>query len=1288
MLRKLLLLLLLAGFSFVTAKAASITASFTVSPATSLCQDSTFTFKNTSSYTGSGTVTYKWYFGDNITSTATSPTHTYSSSGTFTVKLVATTTDAGKDSITAKVTVNAAPVADFKLFYGSKICQNYEVGFINESKISSGSITSYYWDLGNGRKSTNQNPTVSYSDTGTYTVLLAVVSDNGCRDTVRKQFFVQPRPKIAVTKIEHCVDSLSYIDASKTSQIGIVTNFTWSFDDSTADITGSSQSSITHAFKYPGRHVVKLITTGQYGCDDTALISVTVYDKPKPVISWRNTCVDSVFTFYDQSTVSLGRIVFWKWDFGDGTNAAYTERKDTLQHIYNTAGSYTVKLTLQSAQGCTTNATFVVDVRELPKAKFTTKKTCQDTAMQFIDISTVTGSSIVQWLWDFADTVTGTVNASTVQNPSHYYKYPGTYKVKLITWSAYGCKDSAIQDVIVLPKPIADFSFVNNCQDSFIVFSDASTVDNSSIVAWNWDFGDGSAPATTQNPSHPYTSSGTYTVRLVAWAKTGCNDTITKKVTIYPLPVPDFTISADCSRDTLIFVDKSTISSGTIFSRGWNFGDGNSANGTTVKNAFANPGTYNVKLTVISDNGCPVSVVKKIVIKPRPRASFDYFSACIGRNTTFADKSTVDTPNTINGWLWSFGDGSAPASGQIVTHKYAKSGIFIVRLVVFTTGGCTDTLRQVVNITPTPVAAFKAKDNCLDSAIQFTDESTVSAGGIVDWQWDFGDSTPIVTSNKTPIHKFNKTGTFDVKLVVVTDNGCRDSVIHSIIVYPQPEAGFIYTTHCADSAVTFTDTTRIASGNVAAWFWDFGDGSTSTDQNPQHKFFKGGKYTVILTAFSDQKCQSRQMQDVTVFPLPVVDFQALTACTNSTSTFYDNTQSSDPIIQRIWFFGDGDTASAEIAKHVYKDSGFYNVTLLERTSKGCVDSLVKRIYINPLPIVQFGWKGHCVGDKVEFTDSSYVPNGKITGWNWKYGDGGTENTSVPFASHTYSDTGTYDVVLTVSANNKCSISKTVQVHIYPLPKTSFSNDTACFESVTRLTSTSTITEGTIDAFLWTFEDGSTAEGAEVFYTLAKSGNNIVTLTTVSDQGCTSTTQQNVYVDPKPTAAFTASPNPASILNPLVQFTDQSKNAVAWLWKFGDGFTSTDESPSHLYQDTGAYDALQIVTNNIGCTDTLRHVVIVHQDYTLYVPNVFTPNDDSFNSAWKPVGVGIHDYTLKVYDRWGQIVFETTDFEEAWNGRYLNKGQRVPDGAYKYIISVIDYSQQKVKKITGFVTVLK
>lgn len=1280
MLKRVFLLLWMVVLGFVSVQAATIKSNFTISPATNLCADSVFKFKDSSAYNGSSTLTYKWYFGDGGSSTLKEPTHTYSVSGTYKVKLVVKASDATPDSIEKSVTIYPRPKSDWD--YTAKFCQNEEFPLINKSTIASGgTIKSYYWDFDNGRSSTQKEPYVTFSDSGIYNVKLITTSDHGCTDTFITPIHVNARPKAAYTKYEHCQDSSFFLDAGTSYPADIITDYIWTFDDNTV----YHGKTVTKSLSGSGRHTVKLFTKGKFGCDDSTTFAVTIYDNPAINVTYKNTCVDSIFEFYDNTSTNYGRANSWEWDFGDGTTESYSERKDTLKHIYNDAGNFNVKLTVKTGQGCSTTKTFPVFVRALPKPDFISQKTCLDSAVRFKDISTVNGATVTNWVWYFGDSTNNKPNISMLQNPQHKYDKPGTYDVKLIAISEYGCRDSITKKVKVIPLPKADFNFTNKCKDSTYRFTDISTVDSSTIVAWNWDFGDSTASSNLQNPTHVYTKEGTYNVRLVSWAATGCNDTIVKQVTVYPVPVPDFTFSSDCALDSVYFTDKSTIASGTIYSTKWEFGDGSTGTGTRAFNIYYLPGTYTAKLTVTSDNGCSYSISKTIKINVKPKADFTNSPTCIDRSVQFINNSTIDTPGVIIGYSWNFGDGSPEVGTPNPTHTYTKAGLYYARLKVIAASGCIDTLRKAIEVTSVPKANFFVKNTCVDSAVAFSDSSTISTGVINGWLWDFGDST--TSTQQHPNHKYDSAGTYTVKLVVSSMFGCKDSMIKTITTYPSPTADFSYVTHCADSAVSFTDMSTSPDA-VMGWIWDFGDSKTSTDQNPNHIYSLGGTYNVKQIAVSKYGCQDVKIQAITVNPLPIVDFQIIPKCAENPTLFFDNSQPTSDIVSRFWMFGDGDTASGIYPTHVYKDSGTYQVSLIVKTKLGCVDTLVKSVYINPLPIINFIVEGSCVGEQINFTDSSYVPNGFIASYSWDFGDGAVLDGPNPF--HTYADTGTYYVKETVKAGGTgCENSRIIAVKIHPLPDANFTYDTACLGTNTIFTDISTIPEGRIVDRLWQFSDGSTSTEPVVAHKMLKSGlNDTVKLTVVSEYGCVTMFKQPIYVLDKPTANFIPTPLKATIVNPYITFENKSINEAKILWKFGDGESSVENLVQHRYEDTGRYEVLLIATNSLGCNDTAKQTVYVLEDFRIYVPNAFSPNGDSFNDSWKPVGLGITKYDVKVYDRWGQMVFESEDFEEYWKGDYRKNGRTVPEGAYKYVIHVVDYAKDEVKTFTGFVNVIK
>jgi gliding motility-associated-like protein len=233
----------------------------------------------------------------------------------------------------------------------------------------------------------------------------------------------------------------------------------------------------------------------------------------------------------------------------------------------------------------------------------------------------------------------------------------------------------------------------------------------------------------------------------------------------------------------------------------------------------------------------------------------------------------------------------------------------------------------------------------------------------------------------------------------------------------------------------------------------------------------------------------------------------------------------------------------------------------------------------------------------------------------------------------------------------------------------------------------------VESYRWDFGDGDSAKGENPLYCYTKSGAYNVTLTVVSDSGCSSTlTKENmVTVYSRPMAAFTYSPQPVTILTPTVQFMDESIDAYGlgyrW-WSFGDGSDSVSNSanPTHTYRDTGAYCATLIEMNNKGCMDTVTNCLIIEPQYNLYIPSAFTPNGDGLNETFKPVGQYVKSFEMYIFDRWGIQLYHTTDINQGWNGT-VNGGSISQEDTYIYKITVRD-AQGIPHSYIGNVTLVK
>jgi gliding motility-associated-like protein len=348
------------------------------------------------------------------------------------------------------------------------------------------------------------------------------------------------------------------------------------------------------------------------------------------------------------------------------------------------------------------------------------------------------------------------------------------------------------------------------------------------------------------------------------------------------------------------------------------------------------------------------------------------------------------------------------------------------------------------------------------------------------------------------------------------------------------------------------------------------------------------------------------------------------------------------------------------------------------------------IIVNPpLSVVVGNPQATCPGGSVTITATAAGGDGVYT-YTWQPGNEvGQTVTVVPTA------TGYY----TVTVNDNCGTPvaiDSVLVTVDPLPKVSFTADSmsGCSPLCVTFKDLTTITSGGLKSWSWNFGDSNTSTSENPHHCYPNSGSYTVSLTVTSDSGCNSilTVPKMITVYSHPVAAFELGPQPAYVTNPTINFTDQSTDAyglAAWSWSFGDPAdgTSNKQNPTYTYADTGNYCATLVVTNIHGCTDSITHCLVISPEFTIYIPNAFTPNGDGLNDVFQPKGEFVKNYNMYIFDRWGMMIFHTDDFNKGWNG-CVNGGTRIcQEDTYVYVIEVTDGTGKQHKYI-GKVTLLQ
>lgn len=1205
-------------------------------------------FTNTS--TGSP-VSYEWDFGDGspLDNTA-NPSHTYASAGSYLVQLTVTNSVNCTNTIPQLVQVNQVPVADF---IWSQTCQGQQMNFTDQTLNNP---IGWAWDFGDGGTSLIQNPSHLYLDTGSYTVQLIVSGGSGCLDSISYDVYVDSIPQANFTFAQVCTnDTTVFTDNS----IYNPDQYLWDFGDGNI----STLTDPDHVYTTSGTYNVTLsVTYSGNGCTNAITQPVEAYPRTVPAFNANTPCLGDSTTFVDMTTNAP---MSWNWDFGDGSSGS-TQQSPT--HLYGAMGFYDITLITENVYGCIDTLVQQIEIYGLPVADFTFTTVCEGANTGFTDNST----DDVAWEWDFGDLSAG----STQENPIHVYPTSGTFDVQLIAFNQYGCSDTTVQSVTVNPNPTAGFFSDTACFGYNTTLTDTS----SGTVSWYYDLGDGTN-STTSDPTHVYPADGIYTIEQVVTNIYGCMDSTTVDVLINPQPQAGFTNNTVCALDVVQFNDTTL---GNITYWEWDFGDLSAiSNDTNPVHIYAVGGLYDVTLVAGNTSGCLDTTTVSVQVYTNPAANFEADTVCFLDVTTFTDLSVDVVP--IVSWDYDFGDFINQSTLQNPTYIYQAPGIYPASLTVTNMYGCDSTISINVVVNNIPVAEFDYDTVCWGSPTTFTD---ISLGTVNTWYWDFGDGD---TSTVGPVvqHTYASSGTYLAQMVVDGGSGCTDNIYHAITVIDvlTPVIG-AQDTACLYELIQFQDLSVTTSGSITGWSWNFGDGSTSNLQNPQHAYSNAGIYTVTLDVTTSSGCTNTGTYTVEVFDPPVADFSLTIPCEGQPTIFADSSYDANGTID-YWEWDFGDLSPFDYTQnpqHQYGVAGSYPVTLIVASSNGCYDTVQQTAVINPAPTADFTFGLECGGVPIDIVNTS---SGNIVDYEWIYNGttiGTTEDITYTFPT----DTDTHPVTLVVTTNLGCIDTITQDVITRPVVVFDFGPDVTagCPVMEVNFADNSVATSGgSIVNWLWDMGDSTYSFTQNPTHYYEDEGTYYISLQVITDEDCvySDTLMYGIIVYPQPTADFYYAPHTINILNAEVEFTNTSSGAINVEWDFGDYDYSNDWDPVHLYEDTGYFMITQTVYNEFGCSDTTYQTLHVDGNIVVYVPTAFTPDGDGINPTFNMSGYGFIRYELLIFNRWGQLLRTVTDPADGWDGTY--RGEACQDGVYTWKLRVVDF-EEIPHEYVGHVTLIR
>ncbi len=928
-------------------------------------------------------------------------------------------------------------------------------------------------------------------------------------------------------------------------------------------------------------------------------------------------CGSLQVSFLDQSTSVSGSVVSWNWDLG-GVNST----NENPGRIFGSPGSYTICLTVTDSEGnsdteCRQN---YITVFNLPQPAFEANEQfgCVPTEITFDDLSTSEDGTITQWVWGLGGS-TGVVIENNSNSVSSTYENADTYTISLTVSDDNGCVNTITEEnyITIFDFPLIDISLSDTfaCDPPFIV--DITNNNPDPNVEYTWDFGNGTPFFQgTDPPPMVYSNEGDFTVSIIAEnGMTNCTDTLILEDIITVGNTLDFSydIAQGCE-DLSVAFSNNTLG---MVNPQWDFGDGNIGFGNNVNHVYTDAGCYFVRLSGLV-NACPDTLISTecIEVFPMPTVSFSNnnpIGCTVPHTASFFGASDIGTI-----YNWDFGDGTT-SNQQTPVHTFENFGIYPVTLEVTDPNGCTNTITDTIRLIELEaIMNFDVVSGC--SPVNFSiDESSISVSPITSWYWAvdtaFSDPNfPLITSTSpSPSFSIIDTGWYDITLVVTNSLGCTDTIVNpgaiGVGIPPQIDFSALPQIACVDEPVQFTD---LSSNYGDWWFWEFGDGGISNEQNPSHAFNQPDTFDITLTVAHNGCLNTYMIPDYIIVQEPLAAFEIQQNCINPFNvSFINNSVGAD---STFWDFGydelNTDTSSVLEPTVNYPGTGCYEVTLIVfNFTTNCIDTSRQNFCItDPAASFTVSPLSGCSPLNIEIENNSLFD----IAWEWSAPGAVVQGADQPEPNITYPTPGIYsDIQLVITDMNNCQdtivfeediLVDGVTVDFNAIPtggceplQVDFIDNSSSFISP-------------IVSWAWDINNGAlitTDQNTSFFF--SETGTYPVTLTVTNEWGCQTTLEvENAVNVTLPAVLF----NTDSITCPAdtVDFTNLSEGqGLSYFWNFGDGGSSTEAEPSYQFVNPGLFNVCLTITDFAGCDQTYC------QSIEIVVPNAaFTVDSTSAN----------------------------------------------------------------------------
>ncbi|MFY0256059.1 PKD domain-containing protein [Chitinophaga sp. 30R24] len=1236
-----------------------------------------------------GATKWSWTFGDNQSSTVQAPTHVYTRTGSYYVTLTATNQEGCSVSSGTLVDIRQTQIQA----YASNIegCIGTTASFYANSN-SNDPIKTWLWTFGDGSTSTEANPKHTYTSTGFYKATLQYTTANGCSGTAavtdQIKIYQQPTPDFTSPQAP-IICGNSAVTFVNQSNIG--NNWYWTFGDGTGDYYGNNTTA--HSYSEPGTYDISL-TVWNGSCSNTITKKAyiqTVNPFPRFEVVKQPDCNNRLTVSVNEH--SLGA-TSWTWSWGDGQDTTYTVQSSIVKHTYAKSGTYTIKLTTSDGH-CTTWLSNTATVIAKAPLILTTDITDLCSSESLIAKITAPNTGIYDTygkLWYMDNQRVNLGDASSAVS-TYTHLPPGHPKIYAVWINNVGCYDTSNVVQLNVRGPIADYTLpaAVQCRGGETVFTDNSDLTYSKgIVKWEWTFGDGTAQTYTAGPfKHSYQKAGYYYPSLKVTDKEGCTNAIQGRSVRVNGPIANFSPENTLVKpgSTVLFYNYSDEVGGRIVDTRWDFGDGKtvSQNGNATHN-YPDKGTYNITLHLTDDNGCTDEMSKKIKVSA-VGAAFTYSSSFVN-NSNCAPMLFRFTNTSLNYSVssWDFGDGSTSDQTHPV-HTYTESGHYKVTLKVKGDAGTEDEYNDSV-IVKGPYATIKNTPDggCLEQEITFS----IAPENATTFSWDFADGNVLPTNDLEVKHHYAAPGIYKPRLLLKDDAGCKGSAFldHPIVI-DQLDIKLNATPAqiCDEGPLTFAPVFNSFSIDelqmTPTFSWSYNPSLTPTDittTQPGFYLDKQGEYPFSLSVTTAYGCTQTATLPIHVYPKPVASISGPAQVCQEVPVTFNGSVTKSTDVTWNWDFGNGNTSQQQQpTAQLFRQPGDYTIALHVTSKDGCSNETSHPIRILPLPDIQ----ASAPSDFICLNNTIPLHAGGGDFYEWTPVDG-LSNPAIANPLATPITSTTYQVKVT--DNNGCINTDAISLRVVQPLKIQATPDT-----VLCLGDKLSLRAWGADIYAWQGADLDLPASATPATRPKTTGTYVYEVTGYDKEGCFSDkTSVTTTVNPSPKVE--AGPDREIMAGvPLYLSATASSDVVRWRWSPADYLNCADCARVQVLPNLTTTYLVQ-VENTFGCKayDNITVHILCHQS-AIYIPNAFTPNRDGQNERIYPKGKGVREIEwLRIYDRWGKLVFENTHFpvnqpNDGWNGRIKNED--APFGTYIYFMQTVCESGEQFT-FKGTITLLK